>query len=151
MKAAWAGGGLLITTVSLLAGCSNGASSSSPAAQGGAAPGQMSLKRVIHRPEVSNELNQLGLYYQLYSTDNHRSPKSLADLKPSIERDMPKLYKAIEDGYYVVVWGIPTLSSNVVVAHEKDPDENGMRQVLLGDGSVRRMNNEELQTALKAK
>jgi hypothetical protein len=141
----------LALMAALLVGCSKGASPATPtAAPAGSAPG-LSLKRTIQRSNVANDLQQLGLFYQTYNTDFGRSPAKLEDLKPSIERDMPKLYESIENGTYVVSWGVRNLASNLVLAYEKEPDNNGIHYVLMGDGSVQRMNDEQLQTALKTK
>ncbi|HLN33398.1 MAG TPA: hypothetical protein VK395_37065 [Gemmataceae bacterium] len=111
----------------------------------------MSLRRVIDRSRVQNDFRQLALYYANYSALQNRSPGKLDDLKADIERDMPKLYKAIEEGNYVVIWSLPHLSSEVVLAYEKEPDENGLRWVANGDGSVKRLNPEDFEKALKAK
>ncbi len=86
-----------------------------------------------------------------FNDDRGRSPAKLEDLQSVIERDMPKLYKGIQEGYYVVFWSVPKPSSNVVLAHEKDPDTYGNRHVLMGDTSVMRMDEAQLQEALKAK
>ena len=136
-----------------LAGCSKTDSSESAAKTGssGGQPGAMSFKRVIQRPNVIDELGQLGLYYHQYRGLYNRSPAKLDDLQTWLQRDMPKLYQGIKDEYYVVFWGVPTPSSNVVLAHEKDADANGFRIVLLGDGSVQRMNETEFQQSLNAK
>ncbi len=147
--------GLVLVMSVGIAGCSNAESTEKAPIKGapvGSQPGAMSIKRVINRPNVYNELTQLVVFYQLYRNDNNnRSPASLEDLKPSIERDMPKLYEGIRDGYYVVFWGIKDLSSNVVVAHEKEPDSNGLRATAMGDGSVKRINEQDFQEALKGK
>jgi len=137
----------------LLPGCGKSASSAAttPSKGGGGAPAQMSLRRVIDRSRVQNDFRQLALYYANYSALQNRSPGKLDDLKADIERDMPKLYKAIEDGDYVVIWSLPHLSSEVVLAYEKEPDENGLRWVAHGDGSVKRLPPEEFEKALKAK
>ena len=142
-------GGLLLT------GCGKTDSATTARSQSGVpagkAPAVMGVQRAVQRANVSNELKNLVLYYQGYYTDFGRSPAKIDDLKASILRDMPTLYQGIEGGYYVVFWGLPTLSSNVVLAHEKEADANGFRMVAMADGSIQKMNEQEFQAALKGK
>jgi hypothetical protein len=110
----------------------------------------MSLRKTIARQGVFEELRQLVLTYQDYNTTFGKPPAKLDDLK-SLERDAPKLYQALKDGYYVVVWNVNSFSPNHVLAYEKDADENTQRFVALGDGSVRKMNQTEFDAALQSR
>jgi hypothetical protein len=114
-----------------------------------AAPG--SLRQKISRAGVLNELHQFGIFYRMYNLERNRSPGSLDDMKPYIERDASRLYQAIKDGFYEVVWNVPELSGNALLAYQKTPDEDGNHQALMGDGSVKKMTENEVQEALKKK
>jgi hypothetical protein len=50
----------------------------------------------------------------------------------------------------VVIWNAE-LSSNKVLAYEKQPDVKGYQVVLFGDGHIETIKSEELQKALEAK
>jgi hypothetical protein len=115
------------------------------------APAQGSLKGKIARQGVSRELQQIAMLYVDYHATFGKSPGSLEDLKPSMERDAGKLYQAIKDGYYVVVWKLPTLSSNVVLAYESEADESGQRFVATGDGAVNKLSAADFQAAVPHK
>jgi hypothetical protein len=114
-----------------------------------AAPG--SLRQKISRAGVLNELHQFGIFYRMYNIERNRSPRNLDDMKPYIERDAFRLYQAIKDGFYEVVWNVPELTSDALLAYQNTPDEDGNHQVVMGDGSVKKMTEIEVQNALKKK
>ena len=104
---------------------------------------------MISRPGAANELREFGRFYVMYNTERNKSPSKLEDLKPYMERDAKTLLEAIKDGYYVVVWNVRELSSNTLLAYEKTPDGNGDHLVVMGDGSVSKLNDQQLQKSLK--
>jgi hypothetical protein len=112
-----------------------------------AAPG--SLRQKISRVGVFNELHELGIFYLMYNTENNRSPASLEEFKPYIQRDASKLYAAIQDGFYEVTWKATELNANTLLAYQKTPDEDGNHQALMGDGSVTKLTEDQVQKALK--
>ena len=62
----------------------------------------------------------------------------------------------LDMGYVVFFYGVspvqmPQGTSNTILAHELYADTNGLRLVLMGDGSVREMNAEQFAKAPKAK
>jgi len=63
-------------------------------------------------------------------------------------KDDPKAYQGLQDGHYVLK-PIRELSSSLVLAYEKDPDLRGNRVVVFGDGSVKTLNEQDFQAALK--
>src|ERR1700736_3789251 len=60
------------------------------------------VQRGKERQEGQNDLNQLGIFYSNYFTENGRSP-SLDELKAYIQKDAPKIYQRLQEGRYVVV------------------------------------------------
>jgi hypothetical protein len=120
---------------------------------GGGGPGNaagMDVRRTIDRSAVSNDLKEIARFYTLYNTENNRSPASQKDLEEYVKREAPKLYKSLQDGVFVVVPNA-ALSSNTVIAYEKDADRAGNQFVAMGDGSVQKMTAQQLQAALKGK
>ncbi len=117
--------------------------------EGAPGPAGGSLRRGIARQGVPTEIRQIALLYQEYMTTFNRAPRKLEDLEGFAQRDGQKLLKAIQDGYYTVVWNIPSPSSRTVVAYETNADGNGQHFVVMGDASVQKMTDQELQTALE--
>jgi hypothetical protein len=96
------------------------------------------------RVNPSNDLRQIALFYQAQEITG-QPPKSLADL-PDLRRDMPQVAKAIDDGIYVINWGVRGTSgrSNTILAYVRDAPTAGGVVVLL-DGSVHNMTPAEFQ------
>src|SRR5262245_55848274 len=127
----------------LLAGCGAGTSPPpSSTAKGG-------IPRLIERPRVQNELRQIHLYYRLYITTNNRPPRNLDELNQQMEPNSRE-YQALRDGRYVLNWNVSQAEgSNKVLAYEKDADANGERYVVMTDGSVQRLNQQQFEAANK--
>jgi hypothetical protein len=95
----------------------------------------------------SKDLRYLGLYLQNHGK-NGRSPSKLDELT-DMKRDLPQVYRAIQDGAYVVYWNVPLTPAGSIVAYERDaPTKGGV--VLAADGSVSHLTAEEFRTASKA-
>jgi hypothetical protein len=97
------------------------------------------------RVNPMNDLRQFAQFYLIQETSG-RPPKSLADL-PDFRRDMPEVAKAIDDGIYVVHWGVRGNTagrSNTILAHVRDAPTAGGVVVML-DGSVHNMTAEEFK------
>ena len=135
---------LLIVAACAL-GCSKSSKGESAPAQGQG--GQGSLKRMITSKAVPNDLRQIAVFYRLYNTDFNRSPADLEEFKSYIRRDAAKLVESLDKGIYVVIWKVNDLSSNSVLAYEKEPDQEGKRYAVMGDASVRKMDEQELRSA----
>ena len=111
------------------------------------------IPRIIERAKVENELKQIHLYYQNYLIDHNRPPSKLEDLQELMGANSRE-YKALQEGRYVLNWkaiaaGVPRGASNTALAYEKDADADGDRYVVLGDGSVHRMNQQQFASATK--
>ncbi len=135
---------VLLATALLPAGCGQNPTTSQPAGS------QFSLKKAITRQAVPNDLRQIALSYQGYIDTFHKPPAKLEDLKADLQ-GAGKLYQAIEDGYYVVVWKVRQPSSNTILAYEKDADSDGMRFVVTGDNAVKKLNEQDFQAALASR
>jgi hypothetical protein len=115
------------------------------------APGerrQDSLKRTITRTAVPNDLQQIAYFYRLYNTEFNRSPASLDEFKTYIQRDAGRLAASLEKSEYVVIWKVSDLSSNAMLAYEKEPDAEGKRYVVMGDASITKLDEQHWQMAL---
>jgi hypothetical protein len=106
------------------------------------------LKRIITNPASQNDVRQITQLYLAYETTFNKPPSKPEDLKEDLKGGAGKMYKAIEDGTYVVVWNIRNPSGQDVVVYEKDADDRGMRWVGRGDGSVKAMDETEFKQAL---
>jgi hypothetical protein len=103
------------------------------------------------RQKIQNDFKNLHLYYLQYQTDFGRSPAKWESLKSYIQKEAPpSLITGIEEGRYVVIWNAQ-LSSNKVLAYEKQPDVNDQQVVLFGDGHIETIKSAELQKALGGK
>jgi hypothetical protein len=88
-----------------------------------------------------NDLRQAGALLLAYYSENNGWPRNDVELQTAL-REMPNVYKAIQSGDYIFV---PAKNPNLtpgaqtVIIYEKLPDKSGIRLVLFGDGSVKRM------------
>ncbi len=106
------------------------------------------------RQKIQNDFKNLALYYLQYQTDFGRSPAKWETFKSYIQtgadRAPASLINGIEEGRYVVIWNAQ-LSSNKVLAYEKQPDVNDQQVVLFGDGHIETIKSADLQKALEGK
>jgi len=94
-----------------------------------------------------NDLRQAGLLLVNYYNENNSWPRNDAELRDAL-REMPTVYKAIQLGDYILVpLKNPQLvpGAQTVLIYERLPDKAGIRLVLFGDGSVKRVNQAEFQ------
>jgi hypothetical protein len=110
--------------------------------------GGKGLKRVIDRPKVRNEVQQLAQLYTGYFADFTHYPKTVDEFKQYIKRDSPRLFEALHSGQYVLVL-TNNPSSNAVLVYENDPDDKGTHIVAMGDASVTTYTTQQLKAALK--
>ncbi|MCS7167827.1 MAG: hypothetical protein RMI91_06635 [Gemmatales bacterium] len=88
-----------------------------------------------------NDLRQAGILLANYYNENNSWPRNDNELRDAL-REMPIVYKAIQVGDYVFApLSNPTLppGPQTVLIYERLPDKAGIRLVLFGDGSVKRM------------
>jgi hypothetical protein len=131
----------------IFTGCGRNASTADAKGNEGNLSGH--IKRGKEIQVAQNDLSQLGQFYQLLYGEHNRAPTG-EELKTYIKQDAPKIYEAIEKGRYILT-PKPGPGTNPVVAYEAEKDLNGIHLVLRTDGSVTRMNDEELQAALAGK
>jgi hypothetical protein len=98
---------------------------------------------------VRNDLGQLAKLYQTYYTEYGKCPVNWDDFKAYIQRDARTIVQAVDEGRIVVVWGLSSLSGNVVLAYEPNPDLRGNHVVVMGDASVSSMTTDQLRVALQ--
>ncbi len=107
------------------------------------------IKRGKERLVNQNDLNQLALLCFQYYQD--QAPADLQQLKSMIQKDAPNIYRKIDQGQIVLLHH-KKITSDMVIAYEKEPDLNGKQLAAMGDGkSVNSMTAAELQKALQVK
>jgi hypothetical protein len=118
---------------------------------GGALPGkaQTRVREVMDRAQAENQLHQIGVMLQTYSSENSQYPTRLDDFLNYIKRDAPREHQSLQTGYFVMTLNPRPMAATATV-YEKDPDTSGMRLVLMGDGSVQRMNEGQFKAAVPA-
>src|SRR5262249_11429006 len=106
------------------------------------------VQRGKERQINQNDLRQLALTFTRIKTlqvDNRALTKD--ELKAEVQRDMPRLWQAIEEGKIIVNYNNDG-SSNSVVAYEKNADLNGNHLVTMGDASTKLVPSAQLQQIL---
>ena len=102
----------------LVLGCQRGGGSSAPpakAADGNLTPAQQVARNVpvLQRTVTQNDLSNLRNYLETARAETGSYPKAVSELS-GLQRDLPKLYKAIQDGEIVLAGG-----KGDVLAYEK--------------------------------
>jgi hypothetical protein len=125
-----------------------------PAARSGGGGGS-AIPRVDLRVKSQNNLKQIGIGYSIALTTG--APRSIDDLKASLEGADKLLASPVDEQPYEIVWGVepsqvPTGSSETLLAWEKTGDKNGSRNVLMADcKTVRLVSAAEFEKLPKAK
>jgi hypothetical protein len=147
---------VLALAAALAAGCSDKGSSKDDEPKGFPGPegGQGGIIRTRNVQLVQNELKQIGLAYHNFHDAKRCGPANVDELAPFFDND-PKLKQAFQQGRYVFHWNLGLRqmtqgSSNTILAYERDPDANGNRIVVMGDGTPKTMGDAEFKAALKA-
>ena len=98
----------------------------------------------------SIKLNQVYDMYRHYVKSNEKPPHQLSDLANNrYEGISPIAVAALKKGEIVVVWDVGATDSGTVLAYEKEvPTQGG--EVLMADGTVRRMTADEFKAAKKS-
>src|SRR5262245_36322602 len=129
---------LLLASALALAGCrrpaapsttappsSPGPSSVTP--HGGGRGGVGAILPSVGRQTGLNDLKQIALSYLNFASTG-RSPSRLEDLT-DLKQEAPKVYQAIADGQYVVLWNAnlrtPAGTSNTILAYAKEVPTQG--------------------------
>jgi hypothetical protein len=114
------------------------------------------LGRIREVTVVQNALRQLGVAYRNFEVEKNRGPKNQQELSPYYENN-GKINDALTKKWLTFIWSASRQSltehgdSNTILAYETDPDRQGVRMVLFGDGSVRGLNEDEFSKAPRAK
>lgn len=106
------------------------------------------VRQAVRRTVDLGQLANFSLAYFQYQTLNGHGPSRLEDIKDSLDA---KAIAAFNEGTCVAVWGLRNPSSSTIVAYVKDPDSYGTRVVATGDGTARRMSQQEFDAAMKMK
>lgn len=112
---------------------------------------------VTQEVAIESRLGEVGELYRLYTAQQKKAPKSVADAR-TMENAVPSGLTPIVSGEVVVYWGAELTGlgeepsgpeSDTVLAYEKDvPTKGG--QVLMLDRRIQTMTPEEFAAAPKA-
>jgi hypothetical protein len=97
---------------------------------------------------VMNDMKNIGIFYNQYLITNPRGPKSTKAFADEIRRDAPHIAQALDKQIYVLLPGVRR-SANMIVAYDVPGNTALQHIVLMGDGSVQAMPQQELQQYLK--
>jgi ribosomal protein S27E len=119
-----------------------------------AKPPATGIRRAAERTEVKNALRQIGLAYHMYCDMSRKGPQKWEDLAPFYEKNI-EITNMLKTKYLTFLYGTHLTqmtqgTSNTVLAYETQLDQQGIRIVLMADGSVTFMTDEELKAAPKA-
>jgi hypothetical protein len=102
-------------------------------------PAAGSVRATVNRDEGLIDLKEIATYYQLHQADG---PQAADLVLKDLQHDHGKLYKAVQEGRYVLLSGDPARApagtSNTIVAYMRDAPTRGGVVALL-DGSARNM------------
>jgi hypothetical protein len=101
----------------------------------------------MDRVQAENQLRQIGIFLQAFQGEQGRYPNNLKEFLDYIKQDARREHESLQTGYFAMTLD-PRPAAGSVVVYEKDPDTNGKRCVLLGDGSVQRMTEDEFKKAV---
>ena len=107
------------------------------------------VRQGAERQKAKGILENLGLFYQQYNTENGRWPANQQEFISYIQRDAPHVVEALKNGYFVVFWNTQP-DSNTILAYEKASYARA-RTVLIGTKSVVVMPDEEFNQRMKGK
>jgi hypothetical protein len=122
-----------------------------PPQLGGAPPGkaQTRIREVMDRTRAMTQLRNIGQLLATYKTENNRYPGTLQELLDYIKNEARQEHQSLQTGYFVYR-PTPNPTTQTVVIYENEPDTSGMRLVVMGDGSVQRLNEEQFKAAVPA-
>ena len=98
-------------------------------------------------PKNQDDLKQIHEIYQHFVKSQEKPPGEVSDLtQRQYERIHPGTVKALQDGKYLVVFGITAKDAGTVLAYEKDAPVQG-GTVIMADGSVKTVTADEFKAA----
>jgi hypothetical protein len=85
-------------------------------------------------------LTEIYGMYRMYTKTHQQPPEKLSDIEQTnpVGSPAPQL---VQEGQYVVVWGVKDKDAGTVLAYEKDAPTNG-GWALMADGKVQRLGAE---------
>jgi hypothetical protein len=107
--------------------------------------------------KTTNDFKQIVLAYHMYWDENRGKPPTKPyDFLPFLQKEGPRLTKAMKDGQIVVFFGATMQqmtegTTNTILAYEKDADDKGLRVVAFGDGHLDTLNQADFDKKPKAK
>ena len=116
--------------------------------------GLSGIGRFWTEQEVKNNLHNLGIAYRNYMAEHGKGPPDQKTLSPYYENS-PQINEALTKGWFTVAWKatpqqLSQGASHTIIAYEPDADSQGNRWVLMADGSVHRMAQQEFDSTPKA-
>jgi hypothetical protein len=101
----------------------------------------------MDRVRAETQLHNVGQLLATYKAETSRYPNTLQELLDYIKTDARQEHESLQTGYFVF---IPSQNANsqTIVIYEKEPDTSGMRVVLMGDGSVHRVSEDQFMAAM---
>lgn len=109
-------------------------------------PPTTGIREVIERPQVMQELQQIGVLYTAWSFEPG-GRRTATDFLKSLQKDAPSIYPSIIGGYYAINPRL-TAATATVIAYETQPVEGRGHYVVRRGGAVERMTTQELTAAL---
>jgi hypothetical protein len=98
-------------------------------------------------PQQSELSDIYGVYRNYMKSHQGQPPEKLSDFK-STRRLNNATLRLLEEGKYVVVWGVKDKDSNTVLAYEKDAPTNGGWAVM-ADGALKQLDASAFQNVPK--
>jgi Zn-dependent protease with chaperone function len=102
-------------------------------------------------PEGTAQLKQLYDLHMMYVKNNKVPPRELADLNQRTYSELyPMAYQALQQGKYVMVFGVSNRDSSTLLAYPKEALTDG-GEVVMSDGTVKNMSADEVKAATNVK
>jgi hypothetical protein len=103
-----------------------------------------SLVRRVDEADVKNMLRNLHLATTNFETTRNRYPNSREELEDSYEKN-PAINQALKEGDLVYLWKARKSEEPAILAYEGQADTLGRRVVLLTNGDLLTVNEEEFR------
>ncbi len=114
---------------------------------GGGNSAAMAVRRGADNQTMRNDFRNIGQFYQAYVAEHGSGPKNLEEFLAYIQRDAPAIVKRFRDSTYTLN-PQAQMSSNSILVYETNAWTDGTRNVLMGDGSVQKMGEQQIRQAL---
>jgi hypothetical protein len=141
-----AAGGLCLGLTLFLGGCSNKGPATSEDAGPASGPRKGVLARTIDVGKIKEQLHQIGIAYNSFlAVGRAHGPAKWQDLMEDLGNDA-SIRKAFSEERFILVPNAAP-GGNQLLAYEKEPDDKGIRYVVMADGSVKNMDKSEFEAA----